>query len=70
LSPASFLVFSGWRALGAVAVDRHRLEAQLPALDVGLGDLLDGASLGMLTVLLIAPERNGWTAAIIFRWPM
>jgi hypothetical protein len=25
---------------------------------------------GMLTVLLIAPEMNGWTAAIIFRWPL
>jgi hypothetical protein len=25
---------------------------------------------GMFTVLEIAPERNGWTAAIIFTWPM
>ena len=24
----------------------------------------------MLTVLLIAPERNGWTADIIRTWPM
>ena len=28
------------------------------------------ASLGMLTVLEMAPERNGWTAAIIRMWPM
>ncbi len=26
-------------------------------------------SCGMLTVLEIAPERNGWTAPIIFTWP-
>ena len=25
---------------------------------------------GMLTVLLIAPEMNGWTAAIIRTWPI
>ena len=24
---------------------------------------------GMLTVLEIAPERNGWTAPIILMWP-
>jgi len=28
------------------------------------------ASVGMLTVLLIAPEMNGWTAAIMRTWPM
>ena len=28
------------------------------------------ASGGRLTVLEIAPERNGWTAAIIRTWPM
>ena len=27
-------------------------------------------SLGMLTVLEIAPERKGCTAAIILTWPM
>ena len=27
-------------------------------------------SLGMLTVLEIAPEMNGWTAPIILIWPM
>ena len=27
-------------------------------------------SLGMLTVLEIAPEMNGWTAPIILMWPM
>ena len=26
-------------------------------------------SCGMLTVLEIAPERNGWTAPIIVMWP-
>ncbi len=28
------------------------------------------ADAGMLTVLLIAPDRNGWTAAIIRTWPI
>ena len=28
------------------------------------------ASVGMLTVLEMAPERKGWTAAIIRMWPM
>src|SRR3954471_3762417 len=28
------------------------------------------ASCGMLTVLEIAPDRNGWTAPIILMWPM
>ena len=28
------------------------------------------ASLGMFTVLEIAPERKGWTAPIILMWPM
>ena len=27
-------------------------------------------SAGMFTVLEIAPEMNGWTAAIILMWPM
>ncbi len=27
------------------------------------------ASAGMLTVLEMAPEMNGWTAAIIRTWP-
>ncbi len=50
-------------ALGAVAVDRHGLQAQLPALDVGLHDLVrPWPRSGMLTVLLIAPDRNGCTA--------
>ena len=26
-------------------------------------------SSGMLIVLLMAPERKGWAAAIIFKWP-
>ena len=28
------------------------------------------ADSGRLTVLLIAPERNGWVADIIWMWPM
>ena len=59
------------RALGAVAVDGHGLQAELPGLDVGVLDLLDRARpSGMLMVLEIAPEMNGCTAAIILMWPM
>ena len=54
--------------LRAVAVDRQGLEAELPAFEVRLGDVLDVASRGMLTVFEIAPERNGWAAAIIRTW--
>jgi len=28
------------------------------------------ASSGMFTVFEMAPDRNGWTAAIILRWPL
>ena len=28
------------------------------------------ASVGMFTVFEMAPERNGWAAAIIRMWPM
>ena len=28
------------------------------------------ASFGTFTVLLIAPEMNGWVAPIILMWPM
>ena len=28
------------------------------------------ASVGMLTVLEMAPERNGWTAPIMRMWPI
>ena len=65
------LGFGGHRLapLGAVAVDRQGLEAELPAFQVGAADVFDVASLGTLQVLEIAPERNGCTAAIICRWP-
>ena len=57
------------RLLGAVAVDGDRLQAQLPRLDVGFGDLVHGGDSGMLMVLEIAPEMNGCAAAIMRRCP-
>ena len=58
------------RALAAVAVDRDRLQALLPALHVDRGDLVGRRVGGRLTVFEIAPERNGCTAPIIRTWPM
>ena len=38
----------GLGGLGAVAVDRQRLDAAIPGLDVGVGDVLDGGGLGQV----------------------
>ena len=56
--------------LAVVAVDGKGLQPELPALQVDLLDLLDGRRPGMLTVLEMAPDRNGWTAAIMRTWPI
>jgi hypothetical protein len=55
--------------LAVVAVDGDGLEAELPGVEVELLDVLDVASSGMFTVLEMAPEMNGCTAAIIRTWP-
>ena len=55
------------RALRAVAVDGDALEAHLPAFDVGVTMSSTVPSLGMLTVLEIAPLMNGCAAAIMRR---
>src|SRR5262249_57778978 len=55
--------------LAAVAMDRARLEAEPPGLDVGLLDLLHRRLLRHVMVLEIAPEMKGCTAAIMRTWP-
>ena len=54
--------------LRTVAIDGQGLEPQLPAFEVGVADVGRRRLARHVHVLEIAPERNGWTAAIIRRW--
>jgi hypothetical protein len=56
--------------LRAVAINRDRFQPEPPAFDVGVHDVVDGGVLRQLTVLEIAPLRNGCAAAIIRRCAM
>ena len=58
------------RALGAIAINGHRLDALPPASAYASATSSTVASWGRFTVFEIAPERNGCAAAIILMWPM
>ncbi len=62
----SALPDSGWATLAVVAVDRDRLHAEFPGIEVDLRNLVHGRRLQeRFTVFEIAPEMNGWIAPII-----
>ena len=69
-TPAFLAVDSGWADLAVVAVDGDGLEAELPRQSMwSCSTSSTVASSGMLTVLEMAPEMNGWTAPSSARGP-
>jgi len=60
---------NGLAGLRAVAVDCDCLQATAPCLDVRIGNVVDGCAACRFTVFEIAPDKNGWAAAIMSTCP-
>ena len=62
------LAASGWRQLGAVAIDGRRLQAQAPGQHVGVLAVLEGHCVRHVDRLRDRPEIKGCTVAIMRMW--